>query len=249
MSYEITTYEELNSVLTKFENGHFSFITITSRGGLGKTTSTTSVLSDYYLFTGHISPYSLFLNAERHKEKVIVFDDVDTLLESKTNVALLKQICDTKSRREVMWHSTRGGEDFSKRFVSESRVVLLSNDLRVVNDDLRALMDRSINFVFNPSVSEVLGKAQGFLDDDIVIQYVQSKKDLLQGVSLRDLVKSSRLRCAGLRWKEYLMSNNQSDIGLAKRLADECKTQKEAIEKFKELTGKSRRTFYNYLKK
>jgi hypothetical protein len=93
----ITTYDELKFYLNMFCHGNANLLVIESRGGLGKSKLIEEVLEnvEYIKILAHVTPLRLYSLCYEHKDKAIVIDDVDALMENVDNIALIKQLCES----------------------------------------------------------------------------------------------------------------------------------------------------------
>jgi len=257
---EVQSYSELLDYMHSFSSGDLSFLIIESRGGVGKSYHANYLLPDdnTVRFNGHTTPYSLFKTVESNPNKFLVFDDVDTLLDNKTNVALLKQICDTTDERRVTWHTTRGGENVTEEFLAYNQSLILSNDVKHNNDNLNALHDRAITIHFNPTNEQILEQLKQFCNADEVITFLDEMDIPACSLSFRDGIKAEQLQKAGLDWKKYLKQSLNTDkidsVALAKQLAERAEneddfTKMDAVAEYRERTGRSQKSYYNDLEK
>jgi hypothetical protein len=259
----IHTYKEFEEYVEAFASDKFEFVIIESRGGLGKsyTTRDTLINGTYEAFRGYTTPLSLFKTAQSQPDKPFVFDDVDTLLNSKTNVALLKQITDTTKPNLVTWNTTemREGERVSKKrqFISRNNVLIICNTLGKDDPNLSALKTRAIHVRFEPSNGEVLSQAKKFADEE-VYEFVESLEGLAENtLNLRLFNKAKDLKSADMDWKKYVEQNvtreEKSDMDVLRDVLNRVDRDsdflvKDAVSEFCDVTGKSRRTFYNLKK-
>ncbi|MFA6089930.1 MAG: hypothetical protein WC755_08795, partial [Candidatus Woesearchaeota archaeon] len=108
----IKTYKELYSYFDAFGKKELNLMIIVSRGGLGKTFIAEEALIEHapLIFSGHVTPMSMFRELhnrnEEEKDFITVFDDVDTLFLNKTNVAILKQVCDTREEKTIKYFTS-----------------------------------------------------------------------------------------------------------------------------------------------
>lgn len=252
----IKTYDELSQYVEAFNQGHINFLVVESRGGLGKSYTTRRALNSFKLIAGHTTPYSLFNTAKNNSTSTLLFDDVDALLDNKTNVALLKQITDTTTPKQVTWNTTRqvGGrrKESNQQFESHNRCVLLSNDVKESNNNLKALATRAVTIVFEPSRDEILQQAKQFVDDEI-INHIECTEFVNNDLNFRLMKKAEQLKESGIDWIKYLNEELGSPRSLVKQLRKRQNREPELsttqiIEEFKAKTGLSERTFYRYSK-
>jgi len=248
-------YAELYDYFQAYSSGNISFLLIESRGGVGKSYHAEHILQDEpTYFTGHVTPYSLFKTVKDNPKQSLVFDDVDTLLENKRNVALLKQMTDTTEPRRVHWRTTRGGDNVEESFTSHNKTLLLCNVITRSGANIDALKTRAIHIKFTPTNKEVLNQLKQFLNHDKIIQYIDKLEKKPKTLNFRCALKAKELDKAGLDWKMYLKRTLEEAEPDSAQIAhdlhsDESLSSKESIAEYKRITGRSRRSFYNDLKK
>jgi hypothetical protein len=253
----ITTYTELRQYLTAFKHGHISLLVIRSTGGLGKTYESTRQLPEALVFKGHATPLSIYMDCAKQPHKRVIFDDVDTLVDNKTNVALLKQLCELQEDKPVHYSTTYrvNDADVPRSFVSNNKVLLLCNDILKVGKNMGALLTRGFFIDFVPTPSEVIAQLREF--DGVVtevVDYMNEHRDTLD-VNYRtyekcvEIMDSSRL--TGLSWKEWLRGefSLDRDEEIAKELEQSSLSREEIDLEWTTRTGKSTRTYYRVVRK
>ena len=103
----LTTYERLDEYLRTFAKGHFHLMILVGAGGLAKSRSVRTVLSDGEAcwIEGNATPFGMYAKLYRHRDQFVVIDDVDALYADRSGVRLLKCLCQTEEEKAVAWHS------------------------------------------------------------------------------------------------------------------------------------------------
>ena len=218
---KINTYRELKEYLRAFNEGEINLLIIESKGGLGKSHLTESIINDCLSFKGHATPLSIYMKLLKNPLKKVVFDDVDTLLNNKTSVALLKQICETKKNKQISYNTSLSNiQDFEPEFRSNNRVLLLTNDTKRLGRNIKALLTRSIFIDFRPSHSEILNQLKEFAKDDEVYSYLKAKSQEIRDLNFRIYHKCVELKNCGIDWMNYLSSEYSlnSDMDLIRKI-------------------------------
>lgn len=217
----IETYASLRQHVQAWRDGYLRFLVIEGRGGVGKSYTFKDVLGDQYepsgadgglildnnestvlWFSGHATPFSIYKRTEARPDAKVVFDDVDSLLNNKNSVALLKQICETGSS-EVRWSTTRGREEETMRYTSTHNVALITNDVSFGGGHLSALQDRAIYIEFDPNPQELLEKTHEITENEEILDYVhENALHTSDGYSLRRVEKAIEMLTAGLNWQK-----------------------------------------------
>jgi hypothetical protein len=139
-------------------------------------------------------------------------------------------------------------------FTTTSHFALIANEWRTLNGNVRALEDRAIILLFDPTNQEVHSHAEGWFDDAEVLAFISRWVDQVPILSLRHYEKGRRLRRAGfLDWQKSLLQMMKPDprvMAIADLLADTALLTEEArVRQFCEKTGSSRATYFRFKKR
>jgi hypothetical protein len=237
----ITTYKELDSWVQGFGTRAISLLIIKGHGGIGKTYVVEKSLKEYnpIVFKGHATPLSIYQTLSENPHSIVIFDDVDELMKNKTNVALLKQLCDTKEDKQVYYATTKAG--VNPMFISNNKVIMLFNDMKVLGNNMKAVMTRAIYLNFSPSSEEILKTLKGFAEDTQVLKFLEENINKID-FNFRIYTKCLELKDAGLDFRTYLKS--EFELNSEEDLINEIKNlpQKERDKLWTHNTGKSVRS-------
>lgn len=117
--------------------GLFSMI-LTGTGGLGKSTTVMNAVrrhglvedEDYAVVKGFATPKSLFRLLYENRDKIVVFDDCDSVLENPSGFNILKAALDDKPRRRISWFTearSSGDDEVPNSFEFTGKVIFVSN--------------------------------------------------------------------------------------------------------------------------
>jgi hypothetical protein len=200
--------------------GQAKSMIVTGSGGLGKTYTVMHGLEDnemeedidYVLIKGYSTARSLFSRLFEASDKLIVFDDCDSILEDKTAVNILKSALDTSSRRTVAWLSS-GERDLPSVFTFTGRIIFISN--KSLDKIPQPLLSRSLFVDVTMTTDEklerilaILPKLKPGLDFsqkrevyDLILRYKNSIHDLnirtfLKICDIRESQQESWIRLA-----------------------------------------------------
>ena len=146
---------------------------ISAPQGLGKTSTVLSKLSEMgfiedqnYLYqSGYMTALRLydFLSRSRILEipKILIFDDIDSLLSNKTSLALLKSALSEARGKRVVAYESKGVVERSFEF--NGKIILITNNLSG-NRNLKPLLDRAIVYNFESDPQELMAYIEGNLD-------------------------------------------------------------------------------------
>lgn len=246
----ITTYHEFSEWVGAFDSRAMSLLIIKGSAGIGKTYMVEESLrnANPVIFKGHATPLSIYKALLDNPDSIVIFDDVDELLQNNINISLLKQICEAKEEKTVYYSTTI--KDIPSSFISHNKVILICNDIRVLGQNMRAVMDRALFIDFIPDKDEILKELRTFATDQDVLEFLSSNIGKIR-LNFRSYTKGVELHKAGLDYEEYLKSEFQEDQ--LQQLIEEIrylpkKERNEIWLKDTRSDGKSIRTLQRYLK-
>ena len=258
----ITSYHDLGCYLNKFAEGSLDLVLLLGLPGIGKTEAVKRAMcldGDWngraLYVEGHAQPFGLYQELWRYRDRPVVLDDLDRLYANPDCVRILKPLCNTQRKKRISWLSNAVASvpELPTEFTTDSNVILIANEWRSVNANVRALEDRTIILWFSPAPEEVHRKTAEWFDDREVYQFIGSYLPHIPQLSMRYYDKGRRLREAGfLDWRKSLLQMMLPDRGVAAvaglLLDPRWKTEAQRIEQFTLETGLSRKTYYRIKK-
>jgi len=261
----LATYAELDLYLDKFVAGDLGLVLLLGRHGTGKSEGVRRLLATAHgddaerndqstrvlHVEGHMQPFGLYRQLWEHRDKPVVLDDLDRLYGDPDCVRLLKPLCNTVQRKRLQWltHVTLKDDSIPPSFTTTSSVILIANEWKSLNPNVRALEDRAIILHFTPSNAEVHRKVGEWFDDPEVYAFLGGMLAKIPFVSMRHYCKGSQLRRAGLAdWRTSLMQMVIADPRLASVVAvqadPDLHSERERVDRFRATTGCSRATYF-----
>ena len=253
-----------------------------SQGGLGKSRTVLRTLADEgvspVLVNSHITPLALYATLFHNRsERVIFFDDVDSIFSSMSHLGLLRSALWGDPR--IVTYGSSQLDDLPGSFIFESRLIFSGNVIPRRNDAFKAVLSRCDIFQLDATQEEVVELMRSIasagyetlMPDDCmeVVDFIEQNGDD-RAISLRLLEPSFRkviyARSEGLDWRPLVMTQLKS-LGrkedTSRRIdgkAQEIRTLHQAIERFPDsvteqqafwskATGKSRASFFRLLAK
>ena len=126
--------------LEKFTNMTLSNITssllICGQSGLGKSHTVLEILKennlvedeDYIIIKGYATPKALYATLYENRDKIVIFDDCDSVLKDPTSLNILKGALDSYAVRKISWLSKGFIDDgLPSSFNFEGQVIFISN--------------------------------------------------------------------------------------------------------------------------
>lgn len=219
---------------------------------------------EYLKIVSHVSPMRLFILGYQNQNKPIIFDDCDCLLQSDSNVALLKMFCDTSETKEINWATTStrlDEEGIPEKYETKSRVIIICNNFNELTEKISALKDRGWHLEFRPTNEELLSKMKSLLplvcnelslDEKTEVYELIEKYSIVAEVSLRTLIKGlalySECKQRGIDWRTILLSSLEINPKLVflDKISREYQNEAERIKVWENQGGFSTRSYYDY---
>jgi hypothetical protein len=252
----ITTYEELERYLRAFAAGHLNLVILVGAAGLAKSRTVKGILGERACnIQGNATPFGIYEKLFRHRDQFIVIDDVDSLYADRSGIRLLKCLCQTDPEKVVAWHSDARSLErrgIPREFTTSSRVIIIANDWRTLNNNVAALQDRGHVLLFKPTALEVHRKADEWFSDPEVYNWFRENLHRVREPSLRHFVRARELKLAGMDFTHVLDPEGEN---LRARIAAQVlasmsyPTTREKVAAFMQHGGGCRATFFNYRRK
>jgi hypothetical protein len=215
----LTTFADLEPYVLAFGAGHLNLLMIFGPPGVGKSRLVRQALGSQVCWIGgQATPFGIYLQAYEHRHKPIVLDDVDGLYADRLGIRLLKALGQTERTKTVSWQTaapTLGQCSIPRQFTTTSRVVLIGNDWKTLNDDVAALEDRGHLLVFEPSPLEVHRQAARWFWDQEIFDFVGDHLHLMSQHSLRTYGHAWELKRAKLDWRQGVLCRCLTGVALA----------------------------------
>lgn len=251
----IREYEKLTAYAEKWASGHFNLVVLVGGGGIGKSKTVRNAVGKKALWIeGTASAFGMYQALFHNRGKLVVIDDVDKLYTDANSVRLLKCLCQTDPVKHLSWHTGAAGvgKEVPKEFTTTSKVIIIANDWKRLNENVGALESRGHLLRFRPSPVEIHRKAAEFFWDQSLFDALGRQLHLFPGITLRTYLQAAELKDAGMDWLDVLYREGYDEqlVVVAKLLHDErFKTESERAIKFKEICGCARATYFRHKKK
>ena len=208
---------------------------ITGEGGIGKTFTVTKTLRDlglvcstdpeaentapskiFTMVKGYSTPMALYRTLYENSDRIVVFDDCDSIMKDPTAINLLKAALDSYSKRIVSWNSEQRGNDLPSSFQFHGGVVFISNHTlgtldqairtRALCVDLSMTADQKLERMEQIVASgDFLAEAPDEHKAD-ALAAIKENLALVRNLSLRTLVQVTKVRSTDRRdWKRLAL--------------------------------------------
>ncbi len=251
-----------------------------AQGGLGKSRTVIRTLADEgvspVLVNSHITPLALYACLYHNRsERIIFFDDVDSIFGSMAHLGLLRSALWGDPR--IVTYGSSQLDDLPGSFIFESRLIFSGNVIPRRNDAFKAVLSRCDIFQLDATQDEIIDLMRSvaragyetLTPDDCqdVVSFIEQYADDCT-ISLRLLEPSFRkllyARSEGLDWRPLVMTQLKTlgrKVDTSRHIDDrvqKIRTLHLAIERFpnsvaeqqvfwSRATGKSRASFFRLL--
>lgn len=251
--------------------GYATSMIVCGKGGVGKTYQVMKTLDsmavDYEYINSYSTPLSLYTMLYVHNGKVIVLDDFEGILTSRTGIGILKAaLWSASGKREVCYNSTSDKVMVPPKFEFKGRIVFCLNSIGD-NAELMALRSRTLFYEMELDIYDLKkilmdmarrSELEGLKEEERieVAKYIVDNADLAtKDLNLRTLVKACwtyrYCRDKGGDWKPLVDALLKPDM--EKKAILELDNQFPSdvgiqVKEYKMRTGKSRASFFRLRK-
>lgn len=255
----LTAYDDLISRGLAFAEGAYGLLVVSGGPGLSKTTILKTAVesvagNDFCLVEANASAYATYCRLWRNRNKLVLLDDADGMLDTPQGRRLLKQLCQTEQWRRVSWETgaTLGkGAQAPQEFYTSSKVCIISNAWDTsANVHMKAIADRGQCYLFSPSALEVHRYVANWFWDQKVFDHVASVIPFLRTPTCRLYVRAWEQKQAGDDWVAYVNHHAFQPGDPEHRLVELLREDVPNAERQRRWTKEgfgSRATFYRHL--
>jgi hypothetical protein len=223
-----TRFKFIEDVVDMVVAGESKSVIISGSGGLGKTYTVMARLKQaelndfddvdadeahYVVFKGFSTPKSLYRLLYTHRERIVVFDDMDSVWDNPTAVSLLKAALDSYETRRISWLSElrNDDDDLPQSFEFKGKVIFVSN-LSLTELD-QAVLSRSLYVDVSMTAQEKIERIKAISGDirpDMRTELKTEALDLLKehadsigDLNIRTFLKVLEIRQKGAEnWRD-----------------------------------------------
>jgi len=176
--------------LEKFTSMVISNVTasllLCGEGGIGKSHTVFNQIEkenlvkdeDYIVIKGYSTPKALYATLYEHKNKLIVFDDCDSVLMDSTSLNILKGALDSYQKRTISWLSKGFIDDgLPSSFDFEGQVIFISN--RPLEKIDGAVKSRTLSVDLSMSVIDKIDRMSAIIEEILPEYDMAIKREVL----------------------------------------------------------------------
>lgn len=229
---DMNVFDELRTLVMMVINNVNPSLIICGRGGIGKTHTVIQTLNEfdlikdeeYVVIKGASTPLAMYKALYFNNEKIVIFDDCDSIFKDPDGVNILKAALDSYDEREISWlsrstydpdkESPTESKPVPNKFIFDGQMIFISN-LPMSKID-NAVRTRSYTIEINVSEGEMFDIMEKNLPSILpnvdmgikkeVFDYVKSEyKASEENINVRTLIKAIKIRLSGApNWKKLV---------------------------------------------
>lgn len=171
------------------------------------------VFGDYVVIKGFSTARGLYNTLYENKDRIVIFDDCDSVLKDPIALNLLKGALDSYGERWISWKSERMlGDGVPSVFRFKGQIIFISN-MKLHNID-QAVRSRSICVDVSMTKNEKIDRMMHILEEDQfmpnyemsvkqeAVKFIDEMKDKANELSIRTLITVTKLAAkGGTNWK------------------------------------------------
>lgn len=240
-------FDFLTDLVTMVADRTSPSLVVTGEGGLGKTYTVNRALTEagmqntadlvgfgsddtllpsqsrklYTVIKGYSSAKGLYRSLFENRNRVILFDDCDSVLRDPTALQLLKGALDSYDKRIISWNVDAGfGEDdLPRSFEFKGGIIFISN-LQLHKVD-QAVRSRSLCVDLSMTLDQKIERMGAIIKSDEflpefdyttkveALRFVDKMKNEAAEISLRSLISVTKVAARGGNWQrlaEYVLT-------------------------------------------
>jgi hypothetical protein len=253
-SITLRSFEEVRTWVTKFVEGGFNLLFLIGRPGLAKSQMARQALDGrrHAWIECHATKLALYCKLYDYRDEPVVVDDENTLMKDAGKLSLMSSLCQTDAVKTLRWDSTTRLLEERKvppEFRTSSPVLMITNRLRDLSVQTRAMLDRGQPLLFDPPTPEIHREVADWFGDKEVYDFIGEWLPVIPDLSMRDYVKAREIKKAGMDWRTLLHRQWKcSRLALVLKLRSDPSfaTEEERVQSF-EAHGFSRATYFRDL--
>jgi hypothetical protein len=202
----INNYAEFRDDVRAFADGQYNALIVVGRTGVGKTETVREIVGPHLVFDGQPTAWQMYQDIYEERPSTIVLDDVSAkFFQDPTCQSFLKALTDTRPVKTLRWptaSAAKAGLDPS--FKITTRVVLLTNEWRTINEHVRAIEGRAFVVIFEPTPEEIhfeVGR-RGWFHDQAVYDFIWEHRRFITWPDMRAYRRIAEQKQAGRPWRK-----------------------------------------------
>jgi len=201
---------------------------VTGEGGLGKTHTILEAIaekrmsegSDFTIVKGYSTAKGLYRTLYENRDKLVIFDDCDSVFKDRVSLNLLKGALDNYSKRVISWNAEFFEDDLPNSFEFIGSVIFISN--LSMGDVDQAIKSRSLLVDLFMNQDEKINRLEFILpnvepnisleEKQVCINFLKKYKNIIKDLNVRTLIKVIKIKTTQPNdiWEEMALYMVQS---------------------------------------
>lgn len=175
--------------------------------------------NEFVIIKGYSTPKGLFRTLYENRNRLVVFDDCDSILQNDTSSNILKACLDSTDRRIVTWNSEGfGGEsDLPKSFEFKGGVIFISN--LPMSKIPQAIISRSAPADVTMSRSDIIERMKQIISEGEFLNEVDMSIKLEAIAFIEKHINNPQITTINLRTLIGVVTNRRCKIDNWERLS------------------------------
>ena len=184
-------FEDLDSYTKMIATGYAPAFLITGQGGIGKSYNVNKVLAqhgtkgeDYVIMKGKCTPIKMYKFLYNHYNQICVFDDCDSVFDSKDGINILKGVLDSGENREVNWDNANTIDTFG---MTHAEIEQALADYAAGHDNKQAIpsyfeFEGAVIFISNLTYDDIYKKDRALPTRCITLDITLRAEDVINRI-------------------------------------------------------------------
>lgn len=232
--------------------------------GLGKSTIVTNYLKqnkkDFTYINSYTTGLAFYHQVYNNKDNILIIDDLKGIWTDEKGLTILRAILNTEMVRYVNYHSTSEKLKAPSSFIFNGKIIILCNDIKHLLDEtiLSRAIYRKLSFTHQEKIDfikEILVYNYR-LDEkqiqDIIEFIIKNVNECVISFNFRSLLKITEFYLKyPSEWRDLSLKEIEKDEDMIfiKELQNKFTNTSDRIKAFILENGKSRMTYFRYLKR
>ncbi|MEM3091493.1 MAG: hypothetical protein QXU39_02465 [Candidatus Pacearchaeota archaeon] len=232
--------------------------------GIGKSTIIKGYLKKinkkFFYINSYTTSLSFYIQVYKNRDKIILLDDLSGLWEDEKGISILRAMLNNEKIRYVNYLSTSEKLKCPSSFIFKGKIIILCNNLNkhIEETTKSRMIYRKLNFSYKEKIelmNDILKHNYNFNDEDLkkITEFILKNVDETNlDFNFRTLLKIAEFYIKyPLEWENLSLKEIPKDknLILIRELQKKYSNTNQRVQEFIKITGKSRASYFNYLKK
>jgi hypothetical protein len=203
----VDTYSRFHQFCKAFGIGKIPMLMVVGEPGTSKTQSISQNLKrKHRIIKGQQSAISIYCDLYRHRNELIVIDDVDSLYADDACRRIVKCLCQSDPIKHLEWNTRSrylDEEQIPRAFDTMSNTCIIANEWKTISQDVAAIEDRGCCLRFVPTAVEVHKHVAPWFTDQQIFDFMAGIAHLIEKPSMRHYLFARNMKQSGFKdWRD-----------------------------------------------